>query len=134
MQCCVTACIMRIIAFQVSNPSIQFMIYESSLKHLRAKRAANNQDLKKITAWEVDDSFELVELECMLYNCQDDGLYSVSYSLQFHYVCHVIVIPRVWRIKLFDDCSGECMLLKDHKSVSFINLCFTFCFFSLSLI
>ncbi|KAF3446970.1 hypothetical protein FNV43_RR12150 [Rhamnella rubrinervis] len=37
----------------VCNPSIQFMIYESSLKHLRAKRAANKQGLKNITALEV---------------------------------------------------------------------------------
>ncbi|KAA8514761.1 hypothetical protein F0562_017940 [Nyssa sinensis] len=37
----------------VCNPSIQFMIYESSLKHLRVKRAANKQGLKKVTAIEV---------------------------------------------------------------------------------
>lgn len=37
----------------VCNPSIQFMIYESSLKHLRAKRAANKQGLTNVTALEV---------------------------------------------------------------------------------
>lgn len=37
----------------VCNPSIQFMIYESSLKHLRAKRAAKQQGDKSITALEV---------------------------------------------------------------------------------
>ncbi|XP_057974621.1 peroxisomal nicotinamide adenine dinucleotide carrier-like isoform X2 [Malania oleifera] len=37
----------------VCNPSIQFMIYESSLKHLRAKRATNKQGLKNVTALEV---------------------------------------------------------------------------------
>ncbi|RVW51006.1 Peroxisomal nicotinamide adenine dinucleotide carrier [Vitis vinifera] len=30
--------------------SIQFMIYETSLKHLRAKRAENKQGLKTVTA------------------------------------------------------------------------------------
>jgi adenine nucleotide transporter 17 len=37
----------------VCNPSIQFMIYESSLKHLRAKHAASKQGSKSVTAWEV---------------------------------------------------------------------------------
>ncbi|CAK9178251.1 unnamed protein product [Ilex paraguariensis] len=37
----------------VCNPSIQFMIYESSLKHLKAKRTANKQGLKNATALEV---------------------------------------------------------------------------------
>ncbi|KAF9686544.1 hypothetical protein SADUNF_Sadunf02G0000300 [Salix dunnii] len=37
----------------VCNPSIQFMIYESSLKHLRAKRFANKQGYKNVTALEV---------------------------------------------------------------------------------
>ncbi|XP_019072254.1 peroxisomal nicotinamide adenine dinucleotide carrier isoform X3 [Vitis vinifera] len=37
----------------VCNPSIQFMIYETSLKHLRAKRAENKQGLKTVTALEV---------------------------------------------------------------------------------
>ncbi|KAL4198019.1 hypothetical protein AMTRI_Chr03g43800 [Amborella trichopoda] len=37
----------------VCNPSIQFMIYESSLKHLRAKRATNKHGLKNATALEV---------------------------------------------------------------------------------
>lgn len=37
----------------VCNPSIQFMIYESLLKHLRAKRAANKQGSKTVTALEV---------------------------------------------------------------------------------
>ncbi|KAG6648164.1 hypothetical protein I3843_07G126400 [Carya illinoinensis] len=37
----------------VCNPSIQFMIYESLLKHLRRKRAANKQGSKNITSLEV---------------------------------------------------------------------------------
>ncbi|KAK6228816.1 Mitochondrial substrate/solute carrier - like 10 [Theobroma cacao] len=38
----------------VCNPSIQFMIYESSLKRLKEKRAANNKHgLKNVTALEV---------------------------------------------------------------------------------
>ncbi|XP_004300061.1 PREDICTED: peroxisomal nicotinamide adenine dinucleotide carrier-like isoform X1 [Fragaria vesca subsp. vesca] len=37
----------------VCNPSIQFMIYEGSLKRLRAKRAASKQGKKNITALEV---------------------------------------------------------------------------------
>ncbi|BFG30465.1 hypothetical protein CerSpe_167390 [Prunus speciosa] len=37
----------------VCNPAIQFMIYESSLKHLRAKRADRKQGSKNITALEV---------------------------------------------------------------------------------
>ncbi|KAM0964197.1 hypothetical protein ACFX13_023514 [Malus domestica] len=37
----------------VCNPSIQFMIYESSLKHLKTKRAARKQGSKNITALEV---------------------------------------------------------------------------------
>ncbi|KAJ8772577.1 hypothetical protein K2173_027754 [Erythroxylum novogranatense] len=37
----------------VCNPSIQFMIYETSLKHLRAKRYANKQGYKNVTALEV---------------------------------------------------------------------------------
>ncbi|XP_050268094.1 peroxisomal nicotinamide adenine dinucleotide carrier-like [Quercus robur] len=37
----------------VCNPSIQFMIYESSLKHLRAKRATNKQGSTNVAAWEV---------------------------------------------------------------------------------
>ncbi|RDX95234.1 Peroxisomal nicotinamide adenine dinucleotide carrier [Mucuna pruriens] len=37
----------------VCNPSIQFMIYESSLKHLRAKRAAKKQGNTSISALEV---------------------------------------------------------------------------------
>lgn len=37
----------------VCNPSIQFMIYESSLKHLRKKRAANKKGLKNVNALEV---------------------------------------------------------------------------------
>ncbi|XWS65660.1 hypothetical protein CRYUN_Cryun05aG0132800 [Craigia yunnanensis] len=38
----------------VCNPSIQFMIYESSLKHLKEKRAANNKHgLKNVSALEV---------------------------------------------------------------------------------
>ncbi|XP_022849135.1 peroxisomal nicotinamide adenine dinucleotide carrier-like isoform X2 [Olea europaea var. sylvestris] len=36
----------------VCNPSIQFMIYETSLKYLRAKRATWKQHLKDITALE----------------------------------------------------------------------------------
>ncbi|XP_050132855.1 peroxisomal nicotinamide adenine dinucleotide carrier-like isoform X2 [Malus sylvestris] len=36
----------------VCNPSIQFMIYESSLKHLKTKRAARKQGSKNITALE----------------------------------------------------------------------------------
>eukprot|EP01018_Ginkgo_biloba_P031915 Gb_25361 [translate_table: standard] len=37
----------------VCNPSIQFMIYESLLKRLSAKRVLNDQGLKKVTALEV---------------------------------------------------------------------------------
>lgn len=37
----------------VCNPSIQFMIYESSLKHLKAKRATNKHGLKNVSALEV---------------------------------------------------------------------------------
>ncbi|GMH06709.1 hypothetical protein Nepgr_008549 [Nepenthes gracilis] len=37
----------------VCNPSIQFMIYETSLKSLKEKRAANKQGLKNVTALEV---------------------------------------------------------------------------------
>lgn len=37
----------------VCNPSIQFMIYESSLKHLRARREANKRGIKSVTALEV---------------------------------------------------------------------------------
>ncbi|KAJ0077196.1 hypothetical protein Patl1_36598 [Pistacia atlantica] len=37
----------------VCNPSIQFMIYEGSQKHLRAKRAAKNQRFKNLSALEV---------------------------------------------------------------------------------
>ncbi|WCJ44811.1 Mitochondrial substrate carrier family protein [Euphorbia peplus] len=37
----------------VCNPSIQFMIYETSLKHLREKRYANKQGNKSVSALEV---------------------------------------------------------------------------------
>lgn len=37
----------------VCNPSIQFMIYESSLKHLRAKRASSQKGTKNVSALEV---------------------------------------------------------------------------------
>ncbi|RWR78345.1 peroxisomal nicotinamide adenine dinucleotide carrier-like protein isoform X1 [Cinnamomum micranthum f. kanehirae] len=37
----------------VCNPSIQFMIYESSLKYLRAKRTANKSGFKNVTALEI---------------------------------------------------------------------------------
>lgn len=37
----------------VCNPSIQFMIYETSLKRLKAKRAANKQGSKDVSALEV---------------------------------------------------------------------------------
>ncbi|XP_052188990.1 peroxisomal nicotinamide adenine dinucleotide carrier-like [Diospyros lotus] len=37
----------------VCNPSIQFMIYETSLKRLRAKRATNKQGRSNVTALEV---------------------------------------------------------------------------------
>lgn len=37
----------------VCNPSIQFMIYETSLKRLRAKRTANKHGVKPVTALEV---------------------------------------------------------------------------------
>ncbi|XP_043702685.1 peroxisomal nicotinamide adenine dinucleotide carrier-like [Telopea speciosissima] len=37
----------------VCNPSIQFMIYESLLKHLKAKRAATKQSSKGVSALEV---------------------------------------------------------------------------------
>ncbi|XP_059459899.1 peroxisomal nicotinamide adenine dinucleotide carrier-like [Corylus avellana] len=46
----------------VCNPSIQFMIYESLLKHLRAKRAANKQGSKTVTALEVFLSGALAKL------------------------------------------------------------------------
>lgn len=47
----------RILHKQVCNPSIQFMIYESSLKYLRAKRTANKSGFKNVTALEVHVSF-----------------------------------------------------------------------------
>ena len=47
----------RILHKQVCNPSIQFMIYESSLKYLRAKRTANRSGFKNVTALEVQVSF-----------------------------------------------------------------------------
>lgn len=47
----------RILHKQVCNPSIQFMIYESSLKYLRAKRTANKSGFKNVTALEVQVSF-----------------------------------------------------------------------------
>ncbi|XP_015575851.1 peroxisomal nicotinamide adenine dinucleotide carrier isoform X2 [Ricinus communis] len=37
----------------VCNPSIQFMIYETTLKHLRAKRSGSKQGHKNVTALEV---------------------------------------------------------------------------------
>ncbi|KAL3734511.1 hypothetical protein ACJRO7_023807 [Eucalyptus globulus] len=37
----------------VCNPSIQFMIYETSLKHLRAKHSASKRGLKNVNALEV---------------------------------------------------------------------------------
>ncbi|GFS35918.1 mitochondrial substrate carrier family protein [Actinidia rufa] len=37
----------------VCNPSIQFMIYESSLKYQRAKRETNKQGLNNVTALEI---------------------------------------------------------------------------------
>lgn len=37
----------------VCNPSIQFMIYESSIKHLKKKRADNKQSSTKVSALEV---------------------------------------------------------------------------------
>uniref|UniRef100_A0A0D6R711 Peroxisomal nicotinamide adenine dinucleotide carrier n=1 Tax=Araucaria cunninghamii TaxID=56994 RepID=A0A0D6R711_ARACU len=37
----------------VSNPSIQFMLYESLLKHIRAKRALNKQGSNSISAVEI---------------------------------------------------------------------------------
>ena len=39
--------------WQVCNPSIQFMIYETSLKRLQAKRTANKHGVKPVTALEV---------------------------------------------------------------------------------
>ncbi|CAM8883530.1 unnamed protein product [Rhodiola kirilowii] len=36
----------------VCNPSIQFMIYESSLKHLRAKGQLRKSDLTNVSAME----------------------------------------------------------------------------------
>lgn len=38
---------------QVCNPSIQFMIYESLLKHVTAKRAADKRGLKTVSSGEV---------------------------------------------------------------------------------
>lgn len=43
-----------ILALQVCNPSIQFMIYESLLKHLRNKRSAKKQGSTNIKALEVN--------------------------------------------------------------------------------
>lgn len=37
----------------VCNPSIQFMIYETSLKHLKARRSSNKDGSKNVTALEV---------------------------------------------------------------------------------
>ncbi|XP_074556317.1 peroxisomal nicotinamide adenine dinucleotide carrier-like [Curcuma longa] len=37
----------------VCNPSIQFMIYETSLKHLRKKRSGNKNGVKDVTALQV---------------------------------------------------------------------------------
>ncbi|KAG6470072.1 hypothetical protein ZIOFF_071124 [Zingiber officinale] len=37
----------------VCNPSIQFMIYETSLKHLRKKRSGNGNGVKDVTALQV---------------------------------------------------------------------------------
>eukprot|EP01018_Ginkgo_biloba_P028671 Gb_13401 [translate_table: standard] len=37
----------------VSNPSMQFMLYETLLKHLSAKRALNKKSLKNVTAMEI---------------------------------------------------------------------------------
>ncbi|KAI4321711.1 hypothetical protein MLD38_035060 [Melastoma candidum] len=37
----------------VCNPSIQFMIYETSLKNLKARRATNKKNAKDVSAWEV---------------------------------------------------------------------------------
>ncbi|KZV39820.1 peroxisomal nicotinamide adenine dinucleotide carrier [Dorcoceras hygrometricum] len=42
-----------LIMASVCNPSIQFMIYESLLKHLRSKRSSTKQGLKNITALEI---------------------------------------------------------------------------------
>ncbi|RRT71932.1 hypothetical protein B296_00005862 [Ensete ventricosum] len=40
--------------FQVSNPSIQFMIYETLLKKIKRKRASNTKGAEGLTALEVD--------------------------------------------------------------------------------
>ncbi|KAF5956151.1 hypothetical protein HYC85_009007 [Camellia sinensis] len=45
----------------VCNPSIQFMIYESSLKHLRAKRSSNKQGINNVTALEFSDNWLLAK-------------------------------------------------------------------------
>ena len=37
----------------VSNSSIQFMIYESLLKHIRAKRVLNKKGLENVTTLEI---------------------------------------------------------------------------------
>ncbi|KMZ75772.1 Mitochondrial carrier family [Zostera marina] len=37
----------------VCNPSIQFMIYETSLKRLKSKRTADRRGVKNVSAWEV---------------------------------------------------------------------------------
>jgi hypothetical protein len=42
-----------LVAQQVSNPSIQFMIYETLLKKLTEKRAINERGLKHVAATEV---------------------------------------------------------------------------------
>ena len=60
--------LLKVNTYQVCNPSIQFMIYETSLKHLRAKRAENKQGLKTVTALEVKYTLEMVKLESTLYN------------------------------------------------------------------
>lgn len=47
----------------VSNPSIQFMIYESLSKHLRTKRAAKKKDVQNITAMEKKDVQNITAME-----------------------------------------------------------------------
>lgn len=45
---------------QVCNPSIQFMIYESLLKHVTAKRAADKRGLKTVSSGKVFYIFCLI--------------------------------------------------------------------------
>lgn len=55
---------------QVSNPSIQFMLYETMLKKLRKRRALSKQGNNGITALEVWFSFNTNALLLTYFYCQ----------------------------------------------------------------